>query len=36
VSNYFGGSLAGTTYRGAVEPDVATPWYSGWTVYYRN
>ena len=36
VNNYFGGALAGTTYRGAVEPDVATPWYAGWTVYYRN
>ena len=36
VANYFGGTLAGTTYRGAVEPDVATPWYSGWTTYLRN
>ncbi len=36
VSNFFGGSLAGTTYRGAVEPDATTPWYAGWTVYYRN
>jgi hypothetical protein len=36
VSNYFGGTLAGTTYRGAVEPDAVTQWYSGWTVYYRN
>lgn len=36
VSNFFGGTLAGTTYRGAVEPDVVTPWYAGWTVYYRN
>jgi hypothetical protein len=36
VMNFFGGTLAGTTYRGAVEPDVATPWYAGWTVYYRN
>ncbi len=36
VNNYFGGTMVGTTYRGAVEPDVATPWYAGWTVYYRN
>ena len=36
VANYFGGTLAGTAYRGAVEPDVATPWYAGWTVYLRN
>ncbi len=36
VTNYFGGTMLGTTYRGAVEPDVATPWYAGWTVYYRN
>lgn len=36
VTNYFGGTMVGTTYRGAVEPDVATPWYAGWTTYYRN
>ncbi len=36
VTNFFGGTLAGTTYRGAVDPDQATPWYSGWTAYYRN
>ncbi len=36
VTNYFGGTLTGTTYRGAVEPDAATPWYAAWTVYYRN
>jgi chitodextrinase len=36
VTNFFGGTMAGTTYRGAVEPDVATPWYSGWTTYLRN
>lgn len=36
VTNFFGGTMAGTTYRGAVEPDVATPWYAGWTTYYRN
>jgi hypothetical protein len=36
VNNYFGGTLAGTTYRGAVEPDAASPWYAGWTAYFRN
>lgn len=36
VNNFFGGTLAGTTFRGAVEPDVATPWYAGWTTYFRN
>lgn len=36
VSNFFGGTLAGTAYRGAVAPDVATPWYAGWTTYFRN
>lgn len=36
VNNYFGGTLAGTTYRGAVAPDAPTLWYAGWTTYYRN
>lgn len=36
VTNFFGGTMAGTTFRGAVQPDVATPWYAGWTTYYRN
>jgi chitodextrinase len=36
VGGFFGGSLAGTTYLGAIEPDAATQWYAGWTVYYRN
>jgi hypothetical protein len=36
VSNFFGGTLTGTAYLGAIEPDAATQWYSGWTVYYRN
>ena len=36
VTNYFGGTMAGTTYRGAVEPDAASPWYAGWTAYFRN
>lgn len=36
VSNFFGGTLQGTTYLGAIEPDAATQWYTGWTTYYRN
>lgn len=36
VSNFFGGTLAGTTFRGAIAPDAATQWYAGWTTYYRN
>jgi len=36
VANFFGGSLAGTTYLGAIAPDAATQWYAGWTAYYRN
>lgn len=36
VTNFFGGTMAGTTYVGAVDPAAATPWTSGWTVYYRN
>jgi len=36
VTNYFGGTMAGTTYVGAVDPAAATPWTAGWTTYYRN
>ncbi len=36
VTNYFGGTMAGTTYVGAVDPASATPWTAGWTTYYRN
>ncbi len=36
VANFFGGTLAGTTYLGAIEPDAATQWYAGWTAYFRN
>ncbi len=36
VGNYFGGSLQGTTFIGAVDPDAADPWYAGWTRYYQN
>ena len=36
VNNYFGGTMAGTTYRGAIAPDAPTQWYAGWTTYYRN
>lgn len=34
-SNYFGGTLSGTAYRGAVAPG-GTPWWQGWTSYARN
>lgn len=36
VGSFFGGSLAGTTFLGAIAPDAATPWYAGWTAYFRN
>jgi len=36
VNNFFGGSLAGTTFLGAIAPDAAAPWYAGWTTYFRN
>ena len=36
VSNFFGGTLQGTAFQGAVAPDAPAPWYAGWTVYYRN
>ncbi|MDQ8150246.1 MAG: hypothetical protein P3A30_01505, partial [Gemmatimonadota bacterium] len=36
VGSFFGGSLAGTTFLGAIAPDAAAPWYAGWTAYYRN
>lgn len=35
VSNFFGGTLQGTTFRGAVNP-AGPQWYAGWTTYYRN
>ena len=36
VTNYFGGTMAGTTYVGAVDPAATTPWTAGWTTYFRN
>ncbi len=36
VAGFFGGTLQGTAYQGAVAPDDPAPWYTGWTVYYRN
>jgi hypothetical protein len=36
VTNFFGGTLQGTTYVGAVDPASTDPWYAGWTTYYRN
>ncbi len=36
VANFFGGSLAGTAFLGAIQPDAPTQWYAGWTTYLRN
>jgi len=36
VTNFFGATMAGTTYVGAVDPASTDPWYAGWTTYYRN
>lgn len=35
TSAYFGGTLNGTTYRGAADP-AGTKWWQGWTAYNRN
>jgi len=35
VTNYFGGTLAATSYRGAADPAGAR-WWQGWTVYVRR
>lgn len=36
VQNFFGGAMPATAYIGAVDPGAATPWYEGWTAWYRN
>jgi hypothetical protein len=38
ATGFFGGTLAGTAYRGAADPAVplATQWWTGWTSYRRN
>ena len=38
ATGYFGGTLAGTAYRGAADPAVplASQWWTGWTSYRRN
>ncbi|MGE3618350.1 MAG: hypothetical protein AB7L66_20940, partial [Gemmatimonadales bacterium] len=36
VTNYFGGDMPATAYVGALDPAAATPWYAGWTRWYRN
>jgi hypothetical protein len=36
VTNFFGGTLQGTTYVGAIDPASTDPWYAGWTTYFRN
>lgn len=35
VQNYFGGTITGTAYRGAADPNGAK-WWAGWTNYARN
>ncbi|MDX2185215.1 MAG: hypothetical protein SFW08_14650 [Gemmatimonadaceae bacterium] len=35
VTNFFGGTLAGTTFRGAAAPG-GTKWWQGWTSYARD
>ena len=38
ATGFFGGTLAGTAYRGAADPAVplASQWWTGWTSYRRN
>ena len=36
VTNFFGGTMAGTTFVGAADPAAADKWWTGWTAYYRN
>jgi hypothetical protein len=36
MTSYFGGTLAGTAYRGAANPDGSDKWWQGWTSYARN
>ena len=35
MTNFFGGTLEGTAYRGAIAPG-GTRWWQGWTNYARN
>jgi hypothetical protein len=36
VQNFFGSAMPATAYQGAIDPNAATQWYEGWTVWYRN
>ena len=36
ATGFFGGTLTGTSYRGAADPAAATRWWQGWTAYARN
>ena len=36
TAGYFGGTLQGTSYRGAADPAGANKWWEGWTVYARR
>jgi hypothetical protein len=35
VKSYFGGTIQGTSFRGAADP-AGTKWWAGWTNYARN
>jgi hypothetical protein len=36
MTNFFGGTLSGTAYRGAADPAGTSKWWQGWTSYVRN
>ncbi|HEX9730041.1 MAG TPA: fibronectin type III domain-containing protein [Gemmatimonadales bacterium] len=36
AANFFGGTMATTTYAGAADPSAATPWWAGWSTYLIN
>lgn len=36
TANFFGGTLAATSYCGAADPAAVTDWWAGWTVYAAN
>jgi hypothetical protein len=36
MAGYFGGTLGGTSYRGAADPAGTNRWWEGWTLYARS
>jgi hypothetical protein len=36
VASFFGGTMSGTAYVGAVDPSSSARWYEGWTNWVRN